>query len=129
MSYVGVVLLSHSYDLVKGLEALLKQIQPDVPLSVAGGTESGEIGTDVFQIKKAIESVMNPKGVAILFDLGSALINAELAIEMLGNNKDIRLADAPLVEGAYAAIIQSGCGSSIEEVIKAAEGAKALNKL
>ncbi len=129
MNYVGVVLLSHSYDLVKGLEALLKQIQPDVPLSVAGGTESGEIGTDVFQIKKAIESVMNPKGVVILFDLGSALINAELAIEMLGNNKDIRLADAPLVEGAYAAIIQSGCGSSIEEVIKAAEGAKALNKL
>nr|WP_106784390.1 dihydroxyacetone kinase phosphoryl donor subunit DhaM [Lysinibacillus timonensis] len=129
MSYVGIVLLSHSHDLVKGLEVLLKQIQPDVPLAVAGGTETGEIGTDVFRISKAIESVMNPNGVVILFDLGSALINAEMAIEMLEDNKNIRVADAPLVEGAYAAIIQSGCGSPIEEVLAAAESAKGLHKL
>lgn len=129
MSYVGIVLLSHSHELVKGLEALLKQIQPDVPLAVAGGTEAGEIGTDVFQIKNAIEMAMTSKGVVILFDLGSALINAELAIEMLGGNENIRLIDAPLVEGAYAAIIESGCGSTIDEVVAAAEAVKGLKKI
>lgn len=129
MSYVGIVLLSHSHELVKGLEALLKQIQPDVPLAVAGGTEAGEIGTDVFQIKNAIEMAMTSKGVVILFDLGSALINAELAIEMLGGNENIRLIDAPLVEGAYAAIIESGCGSAIDEVVAAAEAVKGLKKI
>lgn len=129
MSYIGIVLLSHSHELVKGLEALLKQIQPDVPLAVAGGTEVGEIGTDVFQIKNAIEMAMTSKGVVILFDLGSALINAELAIEMLGGNENIRLIDAPLVEGAYAAIIESGCGSTIDEVVAAAEAVKGLKKI
>ncbi|MDP4084814.1 MAG: dihydroxyacetone kinase phosphoryl donor subunit DhaM [Bacillota bacterium] len=129
MSYVGIVLLSHSYDLVKGLESLLKQIQPNVPLAIAGGTDNGEIGTDVFKVKNAINSVFSDKGVVILFDLGSALINAELAIEMLEADDKIKIADAPLIEGSYAAIIESGCGSSITDVILAAEGARSLQKL
>jgi PTS hybrid protein len=129
MSYVSIVLLSHSYELVKGLESLLKQIQPNVPLAIVGGTDNGEIGTDVFKIKYAIQSVASDNGVVILFDLGSALINAEFAIEMLDEFKNIRIADAPLVEGSYAAIIESGCGSSIEEVVTAAEGAKNLKKV
>lgn len=127
MSYVSIVLLSHSKELVKGLEQLLKQIQPMVPLAAVGGTEDGDIGTDVFKIKEAIESVYTDYGVVILFDLGSALINAELATEMI-DMKNIRIADAPLVEGAYAAIVESGCGSTIEEVVAAAEGAKNINK-
>jgi phosphoenolpyruvate---glycerone phosphotransferase subunit DhaM len=127
MSYVSIVLLSHSKELAKGLEQLLKQIQPIVPLVAVGGTEDGEIGTDVFKIKEAIKSVYFDSGVVILFDLGSALINAELAIEML-EMPNIRIADAPLVEGSYAAIVESGCGSSIDEVIAAAEGAKTINK-
>lgn len=128
MSYVSIVLLSHSKDLVNGLEQLLKQIQPMVPLAAVGGTDDDEIGTDVFKIKRAIESIYSDSGVVILFDLGSALINAELAIEMLGK-PNIRIADAPLVEGAYAAIVESGCGSSIDAVISAAEGAKTIPKL
>jgi dihydroxyacetone kinase phosphotransfer subunit len=128
MSYVGIVLLSHSYEIVKGLETLLKQIQPNVPLAIAGGTEDGEIGTDVFKIKEAIQSVASNSGVVILFDLGSALINAELAMEMLDDYKNIRIADAPLIEGSYAAIIESGCCSSFEEVIAAAEGARNIKK-
>ncbi|MFO1442461.1 PTS-dependent dihydroxyacetone kinase phosphotransferase subunit DhaM [Bacillus sp. Bva_UNVM-123] len=129
MSYVGIVLISHSTDLVNGLAALLKQIQADVPLAVAGGTAEEEIGTDVFKIKSAIESVYSEKGVAIIFDLGSALLNAEMALEMLDESWHIKIADAPLVEGAYAAIVESGVGGDLAEVITAAEGAKGLNKL
>lgn len=128
MSNVGIVIISHSANLVKGLEELLNQIQQSVPIATAGGTDNDEIGTDVFKIKQAIESVYSDKGVAILFDLGSALINAEMALEML-ENKNVKIVDAPLVEGAYAAVIQSGIGCSLEEVVAAAEAARNLQKL
>ncbi|AIE59403.1 dihydroxyacetone kinase phosphoryl donor subunit DhaM [Bacillus methanolicus] len=129
MNHVGIVLISHSPEIVKGLESLLKQIQENVPLAVAGGTDDNEIGTDVFKIKQAIESVYSEKGVVILFDLGSALINAEMAIEMLENHPNIKIADAPLVEGAYAAVVEAGIGSTLEEVVAAAEAAKNLQKV
>jgi len=130
MNNVGIVLISHSHELVKGLEELLDQIQQNVPIATAGGTSVNEIGTDVFKIKEAIESVYSEKGVAILFDLGSALINAEMALEMMEDEvKNIKIADAPLVEGAYAAVIQSGIGSSLNEVIASAEEAKSLQKV
>jgi phosphoenolpyruvate---glycerone phosphotransferase subunit DhaM len=129
MSYVSIVLISHSKDIVSGLEKLLKQVQPLVPVAIAGGIEDGEIGTDVFEIKTAIESVRSTKGTVILFDLGSALMNAEMAIEMIDENENIRIADAPLVEGSYAAIVESGCESTLEEVLASAEEAKNLNKM
>ena len=129
MNNVGIVLISHSNELVKGLEGILNQIKQNVPLAIAGGTSENEIGTDVFKIKQAIESVYSDKGVAVLFDLGSALINAEIALEMLADITEVKLADAPLVEGAYAAVIQSGIGGTLEEVIAAAEGAKSLQKV
>lgn len=129
MNFVSVVILSHSRELVCGLQKLLIQIQPDVPLAIAGGIENGGIGTDFSEIKKAIESVYSSKGVVVLFDLGSALFQAEIAIEMMEHDKNIVIADAPLVEGAYAAMIESGCGSSIEEVVSAAEGTKTVMKI
>lgn len=129
MNHVGIVLISHSNEIVSGLKKILSQLQTKVPISVAGGTLEGEIGTNAENIKEAIESVYSDKGVVILFDLGSALINAELAIEMLEKKDGIYFADAPIVEGAYAAVIESGFGSSVEEVLAAAEGAKTIEKL
>lgn len=129
MDFVSVVLISHSKEIVSGLEKLLRQVQSEVPLATAGGTDEGDIGTDVFKIKHAIEGVYSEKGVVILFDLGSALINAEMAIEMLDDKANIVICDAPLVEGAFAAIIEAGCGSSLEDVKASAEGAKQLSKL
>ncbi|WP_043931354.1 dihydroxyacetone kinase phosphoryl donor subunit DhaM [Bacillus sp. EB01] len=129
MKNVGIVLISHSADLVKGLYKLLAEIQQNVSIATAGGTSDEEIGTDVFKIKGAIESVYSDKGVAIVFDLGSALINAEMAVEMMIDYPAIKIADAPLVEGAYAAVIQAGLGSPLDDVVAAAEGARGLQKV
>lgn len=129
MTNVGIVLVSHSLELVKGLEELLNQIKQSVPIAIAGGTDENEIGTDVFKIKQAIQSVYSEKGVAVLIDLGSALINAELALEMLDDTNYIKIADAPLVEGAYAAVVQSGIGGTLMEVIGSAEETKNLQKI
>ncbi|MCM3163369.1 dihydroxyacetone kinase phosphoryl donor subunit DhaM [Metabacillus litoralis] len=129
MSKVGLLLISHSYHLVTGLRELLQQVQPDVSIAISGGTDGG-IGTNAFDIKEAIESIYTEEGIVILFDLGSALINAELALELLDKNQSkIRLADAPLVEGGFAAVVEAGIGGSLQEVIEAAEGAKQLQKI
>jgi len=127
MEYVSLVLISHSKEVAEGLKKILNQVQPDVKVAAAGGAD-GEIGTNALAIKEAIESVYSEKGAVILFDLGSALINAELALEMLGGDKAVRIADAPLVEGAYAAVVEAGMGSSLEEVVQSAEKAKKLEK-
>lgn len=44
-------------------------------------------------------------------------MNAELAIEL--NSKDeIEIAEAPLLEGAYVAVVESNMGKSKSEIIK-----------
>ncbi|MFD2212491.1 dihydroxyacetone kinase phosphoryl donor subunit DhaM [Metabacillus endolithicus] len=129
MSKVGLLLISHSYQLVTGLRELLHQVQPDVSIAISGGSDGG-IGTNAFDIKEAIESIYTEEGIVILFDLGSALINAELALELLDKAQvEIRLADAPLVEGGFAAVVEAGIGGSLQEVLEAAEGAKQLQKI
>ncbi|MGV3487148.1 MAG: PTS-dependent dihydroxyacetone kinase phosphotransferase subunit DhaM, partial [Tuberibacillus sp.] len=75
---VGIVLVSHSYELVEGLSKILHQVQPEVRIGVAGGTDENEIGTSALKIKQAIEEVDSGSGVAVLFDLGRAMINTEL---------------------------------------------------
>ncbi len=126
---VSLVLVSHSHELVHGLKKLLEQVQPDVAIAVAGGTDENDIGTSALKIKDAIESVYSEDGVALLFDLGSARLNAEMAVEMLDGNANVTICDAPLVEGAYAAVVQAGIGGSLDEVADAASQAKTFSKL
>ncbi|SDY27036.1 dihydroxyacetone kinase, phosphotransfer subunit [Evansella caseinilytica] len=130
MSRVSLLLISHSHDIVNGLKSLLNQVQPEVNIAAAGGAD-GDIGTNAFTIKTALESIYSERGVVILFDLGSALINAELAVEMLGldDGEKVIFADAPLVEGAYAAVVEAGVGGTVEEVAAAAESTKQLQKI
>ncbi|SEN13202.1 dihydroxyacetone kinase phosphoryl donor subunit DhaM [Lihuaxuella thermophila] len=129
MSYVGIVLVSHSVDLVRGLQEILSQVQPQVPVAIAGGTDDGELGTSPFKIKEAIEFANSGKGVIVLFDLGSSLMNAEIALDWLGENERVKIADAPLVEGAYAAVVESGCGSSLDQVLHVAQKVKTWQKI
>ncbi|WP_044640806.1 dihydroxyacetone kinase phosphoryl donor subunit DhaM [Risungbinella massiliensis] len=131
MEHVGIVLVSHSHDLVEGLKKILIQLNSDVPIATAGGTDEEEIGTSALKIQNAIKSVYSQKGVIVFFDLGSALMNTEMALEWLAdeNLTNIHIADSPIVEGAYAAVVQSGIGSSLEEVIKVTKEAKSFNKL
>lgn len=129
MNYVGIVLVSHSSELVSGLKKLLIQVAPQVPIAVAGGTNENEIGTSAEKIKEAIESVYSAKGVAVFVDLGSALMNTELALEWLEGFDNIKIVDAPIVEGAYAGAVASGMGCTLESVLYDASEAKNLVKI
>lgn len=125
---VGVVVVSHSKALANGLLELISQAQPEVKAAAAGGTDDGVLGTSALKIHTQIESANSGDGVVVLFDIGSAKMNADLAIEMLGSPNNVVIADAPLVEGAYVAVVEAGMGKSVEEVKKAAEHTRAAKK-
>lgn len=117
MEHVGIVLISHSAKVVEGIKEIIDQVVNHVPIELAGGTEENEIGTSVEKIFSAIEHAYSEKGVILLFDLGSALMNAELAIEM-SEYSNIKIAeDIPLLEGAYIAAVESSMGKDIEQIL------------
>jgi phosphoenolpyruvate---glycerone phosphotransferase subunit DhaM len=127
---VGLVLVSHSRRLVEGLGEMLAQLG-DAPVAVAGGVEDGGLGTDAIAIQRAVESLARAPGVAVLVDLGSAVLAAEAALELLdaGLRGRTRLVDAPLVEGAVAAAVEAGLGADLDAVVGAAEAARLISKL
>lgn len=129
---VGIVIVSHSSKIAEGTRDLAEQMaDKNIRIMAAGGMADGEIGTDVIRISQAIAEANAGDGVVVLADLGSAILSAQTAIELL--EEDIRdlvkVADAPIVEGAIAAAIQATIGGSLEEVAAAAETAREMNKL
>ena len=116
---VGVVIVSHSNKLAEGVKEVASQMASEVKIESAGGTCDGRLGTDIEKIKNAIKNVYSDDGVIILFDLGSSMMNTEMAIEFLDEHmrKNIRIMDAPLVEGAVVASVDSSIGKSLEEIV------------
>ncbi len=108
---------------------MLEEAQPEVTVMDAGGTDDGDMGTSAMRIQTAIEKAEAGEGVVVLVDFGSSVMNAEMAIEMIETESDIMIADAPLIEGAYSAVMEAGFGKSLEEVVNAATSAKDTKKV
>jgi phosphocarrier protein FPr len=126
---IGIVIVSHSTRLAEGAAELARGMAgPEVSLAAVGGLDLPErpLGTDATLIVQAIEQVYSDDGVLILMDLGSALLSAEMALDMLTPERrtHVLLCDAPLVEGAVAAAVQARLGASLEQA--AAEARAAL---
>jgi len=127
---IGVVIVSHSAKLAEGILELASQVARDkVRVAAAGGTTdaANPIGTDAFRVLAAIEAVDSGDGVLVLMDLGSAVLSAETAIELLdeARRSRVRLSAGPLVEGAIAAISMAAAGGSLDEIAAEAESALA----
>jgi phosphoenolpyruvate-protein phosphotransferase/dihydroxyacetone kinase phosphotransfer subunit len=124
---VGLVIVSHSAELAAGVVELAREMGGgDVPIEAAGGLDDGSVGTDAARVQAAIERAMSADGVLVLMDLGSALMSAEMATELLGGGDRVLLSEAPLVEGAVAAAAVARGGASLEEVAAEARGALAM---
>jgi dihydroxyacetone kinase phosphotransfer subunit len=128
---VGIVIVSHSKQIAEGIFTLAKQMTgEDHSMVVAGGMEDGSIGTDAIKIQEAIIEANKGDGVVVMVDLGSAVLSADLAIELLSEeNIKVKIADAPIVEGTIAAAVQALIGGNFKEVIEAAEMARDILKL
>lgn len=115
---VGIVIVSHSSKAAEGIKELVSQMSVDGKIATAGGTADGRLGTDVEKIMSAINEVYSEDGVLILFDLGSAYMNAEMAMECLDEEmKDkVEIVDTALIEGALTAAVEASIGKSREEI-------------
>jgi PTS hybrid protein len=129
---VGLVVVSHSAKVAEGVVEMAAQMAAGVRLRAAGGTDDGGIGTDATLIADAIADADDGDGVLVFADLGSAVLSAQLAIDELVDEQRramVRIAEAPLVEGAVIAAIQASTGSSLDEVDAAARGAATMGKV
>jgi multiphosphoryl transfer protein len=125
---VGMVIVSHSRALAEALLALTQTVAAaSLPLAVAAGVgeSRAEFGTDAVEISAAIQSVFSPDGVVVLMDLGSAVMSAQMAVELLPPEmaEKIHFCAAPLVEGCIAAAVQISLGSGAEAVCREAMSA------
>lgn len=127
---VGLVLVSHSPQIAEGTAELVRQMAGEVEIAAVGGDAAGGFGTDPEKIQSAIESLKADE-VLVFMDLGSAVLSAETVIEMLSSQRreGVRLVDAPLVEGAFAAGVLASAGSDAEECVEAAMEARTESKL
>ena len=126
---VGIVLVSHSADLARGLRDVLLQVSTeDVPVEVAGGTEDGRIGTSYDRIAAAIDRADRGAGVVVLTDLGSAVLTTRAVLDDREAD-DVVLVDAPFVEGSVAAAVLAGTGADLAAVTASAREARDVAKL
>ncbi len=103
----GIVLVSHVKEIGEGIQRLIQEVAKDVPITVAAGTEAGEIGTSFDQVLAAVEHNVADDLFAF-YDLGSAKMNLEMVQEI--TSKKLEICDTAFVESAYtaAALLQSG---------------------
>ncbi|MCM2390678.1 dihydroxyacetone kinase phosphoryl donor subunit DhaM [Streptomyces albipurpureus] len=129
---VGIVLVSHSAELATAVAALARGLAGrgvTVPIAAAGGTPDGGLGTSSELITQAAASVDQGVGVAVLVDLGSAVLTVK---SLLAEGDELpegtRLVDAPFVEGAVAAVVTASAGGDLDAVEAAASEAYGYRK-
>ncbi len=126
---VGIVVVSHSADLARGVAELAAQMAgPEVRIEVAGGGPNGTLGTDDALVREAIRRANQGDGVIVLGDIGSAILTIRHVLERQSNGH-ARLVDAPLVEGTVAAAVVASVGLPLDDVAQAAEEARGAHKL
>ena len=123
----GLVLVSHSAELARAALGLTTGLIPglDVRVELAAGLPDGGLGTDATEVAAAIERADDGEGVLVLADLGSGIMSAETALELVdpGLGARVRLSSAPLVEGLIGAYAAAGIGKPFNDVADEAEAA------
>ncbi|WP_241761616.1 dihydroxyacetone kinase phosphoryl donor subunit DhaM, partial [Fusobacterium nucleatum] len=106
---VGFVVVSHSKELAEAVINLANEMKKyNFPLINGSGTDGDFLGSNPLTIKESILKAKIDKGVLIFVDIGSSVLNTQVAIDFLAdegiNTENIKIADAPLVEGLIAGV-------------------------
>jgi multiphosphoryl transfer protein len=97
---------------------------PAPHIEIAAGAADDRLGTDAVRVAEAIGAADDGQGVVVIMDLGSAVLNAELALELLPEpGIETRLVSAAFVEGIFAAVISAAAGAELDAVAREAENA------
>lgn len=122
----SILLISHSQKVTDGIKEMVEQMQQSETVEIfsLGGVD-GQIGSDATKIVEAVNQSPDADGYFVFADIGSAVLNAELAKDMLEEEqqKKYYLVDAPLVEGAFAASITAGITDDVQQILEEAQKA------
>jgi phosphocarrier protein FPr len=128
----GIVVVSHSRALAEAAVALASEMvhASQARIKVAAGLDPTTFGTDAAAIVDAIVAADDGTGVVVLMDLGSAVLSAEMALDLV--DADLRervvLCPAPLVEGLVVAAVAAAGGAAPAEVAAEAVGSLAAKQ-
>lgn len=121
----GIVVVSHSRPLAEAAVALASQMVPSggPRIEIAAGMDDGGLGTNAGAISAAFNAAMDEQGVVVLMDLGSAILSAEMALELMDPDvaERVHLSSAPLVEGLVGAAVTAAGGGDRKAVARDAE--------
>ncbi len=126
---IGILLVSHSKRLAEGLAELIQALAGNtLTVGTVGGQET--LGVDATMVVSALEQLkaQGCEAILVLGDLGSAFIAAETARDLFADTRDIRIADAPFVEGSVAAAMVLATGGRIDDAIESAQEAYQIHK-
>jgi dihydroxyacetone kinase phosphotransfer subunit len=125
MMKYNLLLVSHSQKVTDGLKELIEEmnISEDTKIYSLGGTRDGGIGSDVTRITDIIEASDSDTHFLAFADLGSAVLNVEMALDLINDEQKQRyhLIDVPLIEGAFAAAITVGVTDDLNTIITEAK--------
>jgi len=124
---VGLVVVSHSQKAAEGIAEVAGEMGGETHIEPVGGDGQGGFGTVADDIEDALSEAGSGDGVVVLVDLGSAVMNAEMAIET--SDIEAAIADAPVLEGAVnAAVSATSSKATVESVREQAEAARGVEK-
>nr|WP_300338088.1 dihydroxyacetone kinase phosphoryl donor subunit DhaM [Actinomyces sp.] len=123
----GIVVVSHSRQLAEAALDLVAGLVPGLEVSVqlAAGTPDAGLGTDPTDVMAGIEAADDGEGVLVLADVGSGIMSAQMALELLAPElaERVVVSPAPLVEGLLAAYAAVGTGCPFDQVCERAADA------
>ena len=131
---LGFVVVSHSKDLAEAVIHLANEMKRyDFPLINGSGTEGDFLGSNPLTIKEAIMNAKTDKGALVFVDIGSSVLNTQVAIDFLADEgvdvENIKIADAPLVEGLIAGVAINDEKADIESILDELKELKTFSKL
>ena len=131
---VGFVVVSHSKELAEAAIHLTNEMKKyNFPLINGSGTDGDFLGSNPLIIKEAILKAKTDKGALIFVDIGSSVLNTQVAIDFLKDEgvstENIKIADAPLVEGLIAGVAVNDEKADIESVLDELKELKTFSKL
>ncbi|MCQ9626032.1 MAG: dihydroxyacetone kinase phosphoryl donor subunit DhaM [Cetobacterium somerae] len=130
---LGFVIVSHSKRLADEVIELCNEMKKyNFPVVNGSGTDEDYLGSNPLIIAEAIKKAYIKGGVAIFGDLGSSILNAELALEFLDEDYDkekVKIMDAPLVEGVLMGMAINDDKLTLKELEDELKELKFLSKI
>ena len=131
---LGFIVVSHSKDLAEAVIHLANEMKRyDFPLINGSGTDGDFLGSNPLTIKEAIIKAKTDKGALVFVDIGSSVLNTQVAIDFLADEgvdvENIKIADAPLVEGLIAGVAINDEKADMESILDELKELKTFSKL